>query len=228
MPIQRIRAGVQLAVGKPPVKRWIGVVEHTPRLTDPRHCPRGAGPERRRIFDAFIETPRYSPISALFDVDEYPEFIVLLDISSVLVLVGSGHDHRGLLECINIDGRSMEPPRPCPSAKSHQSCSGPLVQMELVGDHDGSIQSKQSLYAAMELDAWTGTSAEPVTPTWPQDHRFEDFRPPIKVFGLHRRCVPRHSVIHRTTDTCFRTTDTFLSFETVGKIDHDCLRATGC
>jgi len=62
--------------------------------------------------------------------------------------------------------------------------------MEPVHDHDGSIQSvnaetcelarrppplsmkqvidpipKQSLYAAVELDAWTGTSMEPVTPT---------------------------------------------------------------
>jgi hypothetical protein len=42
----------------------------------------GVVPGHRRVFDAFIEAPRYSPISALFDVDEYPERIVLLDISS--------------------------------------------------------------------------------------------------------------------------------------------------
>jgi hypothetical protein len=33
---------------------------------------------------------------------------------------------------------------------------------------------KQFLYAAVELDAWAGSSVEPAAPTWPHDHRFED------------------------------------------------------
>ena len=80
--------------------------------------------------------------------------------------------------------------RPSPSAIGHQKLLRLLAQMEHVDDHDGSIQSfnaetcelagpppplsmnaaidrvpKQSIYAAVELDAWTGTSVEPLTTT---------------------------------------------------------------
>jgi hypothetical protein len=74
---------------------------------------------------------------------------------------------------------------PSPSAIGHQSRSGLLAQMEPVDDHGGSIRSvngemrargpaalsmkaaidrvpKQSLYTAVELDAWAGT-VEPAT-----------------------------------------------------------------
>src|ERR1700676_5171085 len=63
MAVQRVRAGVELAVGKPTEKRWIGVVEHLLRLADPGHCLRSPPPERRRIVDAGVEK---MPIAAHF------------------------------------------------------------------------------------------------------------------------------------------------------------------
>ncbi len=55
MTVQRVGAGVQLAVGKPAVERRIGVIEDALRLADPRHRPRGVGPEGHGIGDAGIE-----------------------------------------------------------------------------------------------------------------------------------------------------------------------------
>jgi hypothetical protein len=109
MPIQRVRAGVQLAVGKPAVKRWIGVVEHTPRLTDPGHCPRGVGPESRRVFDACIEDPTIFADFRTARRRRVSRIHCTVGHFVVLVLMRSGHDGRGLLECIHIDGRSVEP-----------------------------------------------------------------------------------------------------------------------
>ncbi len=53
--VQRVGAGVQLAVGKPAVERRIGVVEDALRFAGPRHRPRGVGPEGRGIGDAGVE-----------------------------------------------------------------------------------------------------------------------------------------------------------------------------
>ena len=53
--VQRVAAGVQLAVGKPPVERWIGVVEDALRFAGPRHRPRGVGPKSRGVGDAGVE-----------------------------------------------------------------------------------------------------------------------------------------------------------------------------
>src|SRR4029077_12813704 len=77
--VQRVGAGVELAVGKPPVEGWVGVVEDALRFAGPRHRPRCVGPESRGVGDAGVEqvpvtapTPHgsaktvlYSPIHAL-------------------------------------------------------------------------------------------------------------------------------------------------------------------
>ena len=53
--VQRVGAGVQLAVGKPAVERRIGVIEDALRFAGPCHRPRGVGPEGRGIGDAGVE-----------------------------------------------------------------------------------------------------------------------------------------------------------------------------
>ena len=53
--VQRVGAGVQLAVGKPAVERRIGVIEDALRFARPCHRPRGVGPEGRGIGDAGVE-----------------------------------------------------------------------------------------------------------------------------------------------------------------------------
>jgi hypothetical protein len=56
-----------------------------------------------------LKHPRYSPISELFDADEYPECVVLLDISSVLVLMGTATIVGVDWNVSIFDGRSVEP-----------------------------------------------------------------------------------------------------------------------
>src|SRR5215212_990215 len=53
--VQRVGAGVQLAVGIPAIEGRIGVVEDALRLAGPGHRPRGFGPERRGVRDARVE-----------------------------------------------------------------------------------------------------------------------------------------------------------------------------
>ena len=149
-----------------------------------------------------LKHPRYSPISVLLDADEYPEYIALLYISSVFVLMSSGRDRRGLLECIHIDGRSVEPFDPCPSAIGHQGCSGLLVLMEPADDDSvsqrGNLRARETA-AALVNEAGHRPDTEAVSlcrsgtrrlygnfggthntdlaagPSfWPTDHRFED------------------------------------------------------
>ena len=53
--VQRVGAGVQFAVGEPPVERRIGVVEDLLGLADPGHGLGGVRPEGRGIGDAGVE-----------------------------------------------------------------------------------------------------------------------------------------------------------------------------